>query len=56
MSPVLTQWLAQTANGPKLETGGIAILQIKFVPEPGVLTGLVAGLSLLAVLSRFRRS
>ncbi len=56
VSPVLTQWLAQTANGPKLETGGIAILQIKFVPEPGVLTGLVAGLSLLAVLSRFRRS
>jgi hypothetical protein len=55
VSPILTQWLAQAANAPQLETGGVAILQIKFVPEPGVLAGLVAGLSLLAVVHRRRR-
>jgi hypothetical protein len=54
VSPILTQWLAQSANAPKFETGGIAVMQIKFVPEPGALSGLVAGLSLLMVLRRFR--
>lgn len=54
VSPVLTQWLAQVANGPKFETGGIAVMQIKFVPEPGGLAGLVAGVSMLVMLRRFR--
>jgi hypothetical protein len=54
VSPILTQWLAQAAAGPQLETGGIAILQIKFVPEPGGIASLVAGLSMLLVLRRFR--
>ena len=56
VSPILTQWLAQAAGLPRFETGGVAVLQLKFIPEPSVLTGLVACLSLLAVLSRFRRS
>jgi hypothetical protein len=55
VSPILTQWLAQIGNAPKLETGGIAIMQIKFLPEPGVMLGLACGLSLLVGLSRFRR-
>jgi hypothetical protein len=54
VSPILTQWLAQAANAPRLETGGIAVMQIKFVPEPGVILGLLAGMSMLAVLNRFR--
>jgi len=55
VSPILTQWLAQAANAPQLETGGIAVMQIKFLPEPGVMLGLACGLSLLVGLSRFRR-
>jgi hypothetical protein len=54
VSPILTQWLAQAAAGPRLETGGVAVLNIKFVPEPGVIAGLVAGLSMLVVLNRYR--
>ncbi len=56
VSPLLTQWLAQSAAAVKMETGGIAVMQIQFIPEPSVLYGLVGGLSLLAVLNRFRRS
>jgi hypothetical protein len=56
VSPIITQWLAQSAAAVKMETGGIAVMQIKFLPEPSVLTGLAAGLSLLALLNRFRRS
>jgi hypothetical protein len=37
-----------------METGGIAIMQIKFVPEPGGVASLVAGLSMLWLLRRFR--
>jgi hypothetical protein len=57
VSPILTQWLAQAASAPKFETGGIGVLNFRFVavPEPGVIAGLVAGLSLLAVLHRRRR-
>jgi hypothetical protein len=55
VSPILTQWLAQAAAAPQFETGGIAIMQIKFLPEPGVMLGLACGLSLLVGLSRFRR-
>lgn len=53
VSPILTQWLGQ-GSAPKFETGGIGVLKVQFVPEPGVLVGLVAGLSLLAVMHRFR--
>ena len=54
MSPILTQWLAQAASGPQFETGGVAIMQIKFVPEPGVAVSLICGLSLLVVIKRYR--
>jgi hypothetical protein len=51
VSPILTQWLGQNP-AVQFETGGIAVLNINIVPEPGVLFGLVAGLSLLAVAYR----
>jgi hypothetical protein len=54
VSPILTQWLAQLGNAPKLETGGVAIMRIKFVPEPGGIASMVAGLSMLLVLYRLR--
>jgi hypothetical protein len=56
VSPLLTQWLGQFGAAAKFETGGIAVMQIKFIPEPPVLTGLAACLLGLAVLKRFRRS
>jgi hypothetical protein len=55
VSPTLTQWLAQSAAAIKMETGGIAVMKIKFIPEPGALASLVAGVSMLWVLRRFRR-
>jgi len=51
VSPILTQWLGPTPN-TQLETGGVAILQVKFIPEPSVALGLLSGLSLLALLYR----
>jgi hypothetical protein len=51
VSPILTQWLGATPN-TQFETGGVAIMQIQFIPEPRVLLGLLSGLSLLAVLYR----
>jgi hypothetical protein len=54
VSPLLTQWLAQSANAGKMETGGRAGMQIKFMPEPGGFASLIAGLSMLGVLYRFR--
>ena len=54
VSPIVTQWNAQSANAVKMETGGIAVMQIEFIPEPGVLLGLVCGLSLLVALDRRR--
>jgi len=55
VSPILTQWLGSVEN----ETGGVAVMRIQItdqqVPEPGVLAGLVAGLSLLAVAYHRRR-
>ncbi|MEE2674617.1 MAG: hypothetical protein VX466_12530 [Myxococcota bacterium] len=50
VSPILTTWLGVV----NFETAGIAVLKMEFVPEPGVLVGLVAGLSLLGVLYRVR--
>jgi hypothetical protein len=51
VSPVLTRWLQPAVN---FETGGIAILRIKFVPEPQTWVMLVAGVSLLGVGARMR--
>jgi hypothetical protein len=56
VSPLLTQWIGQFGAAAKFESGGIAVMQVKFIPEPSVNTGLVACLFGLAVLSRFRRS
>jgi hypothetical protein len=51
VSPVLTRWLQPAVN---FETGGIAILRIKFVPEPQTWMMLVAGASLLGLGARMR--
>ena len=51
VSPPLTRWLQPAVN---FETGGIAILRIKFVPEPQAWVMLVAGASLLCVGARMR--
>jgi hypothetical protein len=51
VSPTLTRWLQPAVN---FETGGIAILRIKFVPEPQAWVMLVAGASLLCVGARMR--
>jgi hypothetical protein len=55
VSPLLTQWLGQFGAAAKFESGGIAVMQIKFVPEPGGVVSLIAGISMLCVLRRFRR-
>jgi hypothetical protein len=51
VSPVVTRWLEPSGS---YETSGIAVLRFKFLPEPGTLIALVAGLSLLSVLYRIR--
>jgi hypothetical protein len=51
VSPVITRWRQPQRN---LESGGIATLRLVFLPEPGKWVLLAAGLSLLAVLHRFR--
>ena len=53
VSPVITQWLGSNP-GIMIETGGVAVMQIRFVPEPGVAASLICGLSLLVVLKRYR--
>jgi hypothetical protein len=50
VSPVLTRWLSWV----DYETGGIAVLRIKFLPEPQTWAMLVAGASLLGVGARMR--
>ena len=40
VSPVITQWLGATSSSMN-ETGGIAVMQIRFVPEPGVAASLI---------------
>jgi hypothetical protein len=52
VSPVLTRWLQPAVN---FETGGVAILRIKFVPEPHTWVMLVVGASLLCVGTRMRK-
>ena len=51
VSPILTRWFGYT----DYETGGIAVLRIKFIPEPQTWLMLVAGASLLGVGARLRR-
>jgi hypothetical protein len=50
VSPIMTRWFGFT----DYETGGIAVLRIKFVPEPQTWVMLVAGASLLVVGYRLR--
>jgi hypothetical protein len=58
VSPILTQWLGQTP-AVQFETGGVAVMRFQItsenVPEPGVVFGLIAGLSLLGVAYHRRR-
>jgi hypothetical protein len=51
VSPMLTHWV-----GPieQLDTGGIGFLKLEFVPEPENGMMLVAGVSLLGLLYRYR--
>ena len=50
VSPIITRWF-----GTKdIETGGIGVLRIKFVPEPQTWAILIAGVSLLGVGYRMR--
>jgi hypothetical protein len=51
VSPTLTRWLQPAVN---FETGGVAILRVKFVPEPQTWVMLVAGASLLCVGARMK--
>jgi hypothetical protein len=46
VSPVLTRWLRPAAN---YETGGVAILQIKFIPEPRGWLMLITGAGMLGM-------
>jgi hypothetical protein len=52
VTPVLTRWMQPAVN---LETAGIGILRLKFIPEPHTWAMLVAGASLLCVGARMRR-
>ncbi len=51
VTPLLTRWLLP---GSEYETGGIGILRLQFVPEPGGLLLLVGGLATLGLLYRMR--
>jgi hypothetical protein len=50
VSPIITRWFGYS----DYETAGIAILRIKFVPEPQTWAILIAGVSLLGVGYRMR--
>jgi hypothetical protein len=50
VSPIITRWFGYA----DYETGGIAVLRIKFVPEPQTWAILIAGVSLLGVGYRMR--
>jgi hypothetical protein len=52
VTPLLTRWTIQ--GSADQFTGGIGILRLRFVPEPGKWMLLLAGLSLLGVLYRRR--
>jgi hypothetical protein len=51
VTPVMTRWLQPSLN---IDTAGIGILRIKFIPEPQTWAMLVAGASLLCVGARMR--
>jgi hypothetical protein len=52
VTPVLTHW---TQPCCELDTGGVGILRLRFVPEPQTWVMLVVGASLLGVGHRVRR-
>lgn len=52
VSPALTRWLLPGASD---DTGGIAILRIKFVPEPNAWVMLAVGMGFLAYARKLRR-
>ena len=51
VTPLLTRWLQPCCN---FETGGIGILRITFAPEPRAWLMLIAGVSCLGLLHRWR--
>src|SRR5262245_35374125 len=53
VTPVLTRWTQ--ARFDQFTGGGVGILRLRFVPEPGKGILLAAGLALLGVLYRWRR-
>jgi hypothetical protein len=53
VSPTMTRWLLNPLNS--WETAGIAVLRIKFLPEPRAWLMLAAGMSALALAYRLRR-
>ena len=52
VAPMLTHWLGPEED---VDTEGIGILNLAFVPEPEKALMLVAGISLLGLLYRSRR-
>lgn len=52
VSPLLTQWIGPAEN---VTTGGIAILKLRFAPEPSGLALFAVGVGAIAVASRVRR-
>jgi hypothetical protein len=55
VSPTMTRWIYAGLPDRSWETAGIAILHIKFTPEPRAWAMLAAGLSALALAHRLRR-
>lgn len=51
VTPLLTRWLLPGFN---YETGGVGVMRLQFVPEPGRLLLLVGGLATLGLLYRMR--
>jgi hypothetical protein len=51
VTPLVTNW---TQPALVIDTAGVGILRIKFVPEPQTWAMLVAGVSLLGVVYRIR--
>ena len=51
VTPLLTRWIQPCCN---FETGGIGILRITFAPEPRAWLMLIAGVSCLGLLHRWR--
>ncbi len=54
VSPMLTHW-TNPSTGSDYATGGIGVMKLKFVPEPGSMLLLGAGISLLGLVYRSTR-